>query len=187
MCDIVRNRGLGSGKRAKMANCSPIWPQFLADLSTTGLPENSVLRSNKSFIMSCNKDQYRVTVTNEVNMGPDAGSASITSVSFSVNTSKFSTTTIRVARTPAKSGQGCSLVTKLSIKRTEKPGIGSDREMADMMLSLNIEEDGEKTSVVDEDDFLDLGEDPECDIQEDGGPAQDTECAKTHSHTTTAV
>ena len=78
-------------------------------------------------------------------------------------------------------------MTKLSIKGTEKPSIESDGETADMSISLSFEEDGEKASVRDEEDFLDLGEDPECDIQEDGGPVQDTECAKTHSHTTTDV
>ena len=64
----------------------------------------------KQVIMSCNTDPCKVTITIEVNLGPDSGSASITSFVFLVNTDKFSTTTVKVARTTTGNpGQGIHL------------------------------------------------------------------------------
>ena len=125
-----------------------------------------------------------------MNWGPDSGSASITSFVFSVNTDKFSTTTVKVARTTTrKSRPRYSLVTELSIKRMERPDTdtGGEKSRADMSISLNLEEDGDMTSVIDEEDFLDLGEATAYDTQGGERLAQDTQCAKTHSHTITDV
>ena len=175
------------------------WIGFLSSADRRKTPTDLEHMSSKEFyrfynvytkqvIMSCNTDPCKVTITIEVNLGPDSGSASITSFVFSVNTDKFSTTTVKVARTTTrKSRPRYSLVTELSIKRMERPDTDTGGERADMSISLNLEEDSDMTSVIDEEDFLDLGEATAYDTQGGERLAQDAQCAKTHSHTTTDV
>ena len=76
---IVQNSGLGSGKRARKANCSPIWPQYLSNLSSSVSDQRQsiVLRSMKQFEITVKDPFYSFSVySNQVDVRTEAEAAS---------------------------------------------------------------------------------------------------------------
>ena len=186
-CDVVRNRGLGSGKRVKKTNCSPIWPQYLTDQHST---THCVIRSLKTFIMTKAKC-YRASITTEVKLGAGQEVARVESLVFKEGGVRQSKTIIKVvSNTSNKNKLGCSVVTEVVINRRE----GANSETGDKaMISLTVEDEyryGEEDGDTAEGMDVDRSHDISPDLVEDtnGGDQADTlKQAKTRSHTVTQV